>query len=117
MAESYVFPIMLAALGGALAYNLMTSSSGANPKAVEGYPAVNYNIRRGNQHFAYALQNIWTHKIPMEDPKYWRKSKFFADLVKQAHGPASKKSQFAMHFGGSGAQGSLPGLIDRKIRL
>lgn len=117
MAESYVFPLMLAALGGAIVYNFLMVPAGASPRAIEGYPSVNYNIRRGNQHYGYSLQNVWTHKVPMEEPRFWRKSKFFADMVKQAHGPASKKSMFAMHFGNSGAQGPLPGLIDKKIRL
>lgn len=117
MSDTYVFPILLAALGGALAYNLMTGSSGSKGKAIEGFPAVNFNLRRGNQHYAYSLQNVWTHKRPMEEPKFWRKSKLFAEMVKQAHGPSEKKSQFAMHWGRNGRQGPLPGLIDKKVRL
>lgn len=110
------FTVIAASLGAVLAYQVINGSKPV-AKQLEGYPAENISLRRGNKHYTIALQNMWTRKTAMENPNFWRKSRTFSNQMNQSLGSKDARSRFNLHFTRLPNAGELPPLINRKIKL
>ena len=105
-----MFYFTLAILGLLLANNLHTAPrlySTDNPATVLAGD-------QGYKHAHYHLHRRYYKDLALQQPRYWNKSKTYADIVNQANGPSEKRTPFNLAVSKQGHIGAFPPVVAQK---